>query len=101
VKTADVAAPDASVTAVFVFDPPANEPLGTLEVEEEGGAANVTVTLGIALRRASLTVATSRLANAVLTVALWGVPPVGVIVGAQSFWATYDPPRSWPPAVDS
>src|SRR5258708_22517056 len=70
---AAVATPCALVTAVFT--PPANVPLAPLV-----GAVNVTVTPFTGLLDASLTVACSCVANAVLMVALWGVPAVAVIL---------------------
>ena len=75
VKTAAVATPEAFVVAVFT--PPANAPLAPL-----AGAVNVTVTPLTPLPKESLTVACSCVANAVLTVALCGVPAVGVMVEA-------------------
>src|SRR5258708_5665047 len=70
---AAVATPCALVTAVFT--PPANVPLAPLV-----GAVNVTVTPFTGLLDASLTVACSCVANAVLMVALWGVPAVAVML---------------------
>jgi hypothetical protein len=63
VNVADVATPEALVTAVFT--PPAKVPLAPLP-----GAANVTVTPLTGLFAASFTVATNGAANAVLMAAL-------------------------------
>jgi hypothetical protein len=60
VKTADVATPEAFVTAVLA--PPAKVPLAP-----DGGAVNVTVTPLTGFPFASFTVATSGDANAVFT----------------------------------
>ena len=57
--------------------PPAKVPLAPLV-----GAVKVTVTPLTGLLKESLTVACSCVANAVLTVALCGVPAVGVILEA-------------------
>src|SRR5260221_8529655 len=73
VKIAAVATPCALVTAVLT--PPANVPLAPLV-----GAVKVTVTPFTGLLDASLTVACSCVANAVLMVALWGVPAVAMIL---------------------
>lgn len=75
VKTGAVAIPCALVVAVFT--PPANVPLAPL-----AGAVNVTVTPLTGLFRESVTVACSCVANAVLTVALCGVPTVAAIFAA-------------------
>jgi hypothetical protein len=75
VKIAAVATPLAFVTAVFT--PPANVPLAPLP-----GAANVTVTPLTGLFPASFTVACNCTANAVLIVALCGVPVVAVMLAA-------------------
>jgi hypothetical protein len=75
VKTAAVATPDAFVVAVFT--PPANVPLAPLP-----GAVNVTVTPLTGLLKESLTVACSWVVNAVLTVALCGVPAVAAMLAA-------------------
>ncbi len=72
-NTAAVATPDALVVAVVT--PPAKVPLAPLV-----GAANVTVTPLTGLLKESLTVACNCVANAVLTVALCGVPTLAVIV---------------------
>jgi len=72
VNTADTATPLALVTAVLI--PPANVPLAPVCA----GAVNVTVTPETGLLLASFTVACSVLANAVLIVALCGVPLVAV-----------------------
>jgi hypothetical protein len=74
-KTADVATPDALV--VVVLRPPAKVPVAPLT-----GAANVTVTPLTGLLKLSLTVTCSCVPNAVLTVALCGVPAVAVTVDA-------------------
>jgi len=63
VNTADVATPDAFVTAVLA--PPANVPLGLLP-----GAVNVTVTPLTKLLFASFTVATRGAPNAAFVAAL-------------------------------
>jgi hypothetical protein len=72
VKIAEVATPEALVTAVFT--PPAKVPLAPLK-----GAANVTVTPLKGLPPASFTVACKGLAKAVLIGALCGVPPVAAM----------------------
>jgi len=78
-NTAEVAIPLPLVTAMLTL--PANVPLAPLPV-----AANVTFTPLSGLPPASFTVACNSEANAVLTGALWGVPPVAV-------------PLAGPPAV--
>jgi hypothetical protein len=75
VNTPDVATPLAFVVAVFT--PPANVPLAPL-----AGALNVTTTPLTGLLPASFTVATSGAANAVLIVALCGVPAVATRLAA-------------------
>src|SRR5205085_9291311 len=75
VKTAAVATPDAFV--VVVLTPPENIPLAPLV-----GAVNVTVTPLTGLLKESLTVACNWVVNAVLTVALCGVPAVAVMLFA-------------------
>src|SRR6202049_3539491 len=77
VNTAEVATPLAFVVAVFT--PPANVPLAPVCA----GAVNVTVTPLTGLLPESFTVACSAVVNAVLIVALCGVPPVAVIVPAD------------------
>ena len=77
VKVGAVAMPLLLVVSVTEVLSPENVPLAPLE-----GAAKVTVTPLIALPFWSLTVASSAVANAVLTVALWGVPTVAVMVVA-------------------
>jgi hypothetical protein len=77
VNTAEVATPLALVTAVFT--PPANVPLAPVWA----GAVNVTVTPETGLLLASFTVACSAVVNAVLIVAVCGVPAVAVIVAAD------------------
>ena len=72
-KTAAIATPEAFVVAVVM--PPAKVPLAPLP-----GAANVTVTPLTGLLSESFTVACSCTANAVLTVALCGVPTVAVML---------------------
>src|SRR5260370_16196694 len=64
--------PEALVVAVFT--PPAKVPLAPLD-----GAVKVTVTPFTGLLKGSFTVACSCVANAVLTVALCGVPAVAVM----------------------
>jgi hypothetical protein len=76
VKTTDVATPAALVVAVFT--PPANDPLAPLP-----GAVKVTTTPLTGLLPASLTVACSVVANAVLTVVFCGVPPVAITAEAE------------------
>ena len=71
VNTAEVATPFEFVVAVF--NPPANVPLAPL-----AGAVNVTTT-PLNPDPAFVTVATSGAANAVLTIALCGVPLVAAI----------------------
>ena len=76
VKVVDVATPLASVVAVVVFvSVPAKVPLAPV-----AGAVNVTTTPLTGCEPLSSTVATSGAANAVLMVAVWGVPLVAVIV---------------------
>src|SRR5258708_6317324 len=72
VQTSAVATPCALVTAVLI--PPANVPLAPLV-----GAVKVTVTPLTGLLKESFTVACSCVANAVLTVALCGVPAVALM----------------------
>src|SRR5215467_14935471 len=76
VKTAAVATPEAFVVAVVT--PPAKVPLAPLP-----GAAKVTTAPLTGLLNESLTVTCSCVANAVLTVALCGVPAVAVMVEAE------------------
>src|ERR1700752_4937675 len=76
VNTTEVATPLALVTAVFT--PPANVPLAPVCA----GAVNVTVTPETGLLLASFTVAWSAVVNAVLIVAVCGVPAVAVIAAA-------------------
>ena len=73
VKTGAVATPCALVMAVFT--PAAKAPLAPL-----AGAANVTVAPLTGLLEASFTVTCSCVPNAVLTVALCGVPAVAVML---------------------
>jgi hypothetical protein len=68
-----VATPLLLVTAVAVADPLNDTPA------PEDGAINVTVTPLTGWLPASFTVACSAVANAVLIVALWGVPAVAVM----------------------
>jgi len=75
VNTADVATPEALVTAVLT--PPAKVPLGP-----EPGAVNVTVTPLTGLPLASFTVATNGAAKGVVTAALCPEPLVAVIDAA-------------------
>jgi hypothetical protein len=75
VNTAAVATPLALVVAVT--NPPAKPPLAP-----DPGAENVTVTPLTGLFPASFTVADRLVANAVLMVALCGVPAVAVIDAA-------------------
>ena len=76
VNIAEVATPLALVTAVFT--PPANVPLAPVCA----GAVKVTVTPETGLLLASFTVACSAVVNAVLIVAVCGVPAVAVIAAA-------------------
>jgi hypothetical protein len=76
VNTAAVATPLALVTAVFA--PPANVPLAPVCA----GAVNVTVTPETGLLLASFTVACKAMVNAVLIVAVCGVPAVAVMLPA-------------------
>ena len=78
-NAADVATPDAFVVAVFT--PPANVPEAPLL-----GAVNVTVTPLTPVPLEFSTVATSGLANAVLIVAVCGVPLVAVIEAGLPAW---------------
>jgi hypothetical protein len=75
VNVAEVATPLAFVVAVFT--PPANVPLAP-----DAGGVNVTTTPLTGLFPASVTVATSGAAKAVLIVALCGVPLVAVTFAA-------------------
>jgi hypothetical protein len=75
VSMADIAMPDAFVTAVFA--PPTKVADGPLD-----GAVNVTVTPLTALPAPSRTVAVRRFANAVLMAADCGVPPVAMMEAA-------------------
>ena len=75
VKVADVAIPEALVVAVATL--PAKDPLAPLV-----GAVKVTVWLPTGLPKVSFTVATSGLVNAVLMMALCGVPPVAAMDAA-------------------
>jgi hypothetical protein len=74
VNVEDVATPLPFVVAVVDAVPFANVPLAPL-----AGAVKVTVTPLTGLFRESFTVACRAVANAVLTVAFCGVPPVAVI----------------------
>jgi hypothetical protein len=74
-KVEEEATPDPSVVAVIVVNPPENVPLAA-----DPGALNVTVIPLTGWLPLSKTVATSSAPNAVLMVALCGVPLVGVIV---------------------
>ncbi|MGA8984481.1 MAG: hypothetical protein WB470_17520, partial [Candidatus Acidiferrales bacterium] len=76
VNTADVATPLAFVVAVFA--PPANVPLAPV-----AGGVNVTTT-PLTQAPPFITVATSGAANAVLTVAVCGVPLVAAIVSGAA-----------------
>src|SRR5581483_3468639 len=76
VMAAEVATPDAFVVAVLT--PPAKVTLAPVGA----GAVNVTVAFGTGLPPASVTVATSALANAVLTCALCPLPLVATIFAA-------------------
>src|SRR5690242_14166771 len=73
VSAGAVACPLAFVTAVAVDDDP------NIAFAPPDGAVNVTVTPLIGLPLASVTVACSAVANAVLIIALCGVPAVAVI----------------------
>jgi hypothetical protein len=75
VNVAEVATPEAFVVAVLT--PPANVPLAP-----DAGGVNVTTTPLTGLFPASVTVATKGAANAVLMVALCGVPLVAVTFAA-------------------
>src|ERR1700688_4091715 len=77
VHTAEFATPLAFVTAVFT--PPANVPLAPVCA----GAVNVTVTPLTGWLPESFTVACSAVVNAVLIVALCGVPAVVVIAAGS------------------
>jgi len=78
VKAVAIATPLAFVVAFVVFVPFANVPLLPL-----AGAVNVTVTFGTRFPWLSFTVACSRVAKAVPTVALCPDPAVAVIVAAE------------------
>jgi hypothetical protein len=75
VNVVEVATPLAFVVAVFT--PPANVPLAPLP-----GAVKVTVAPATGFPPLSFTVATSGAANAVLIVALCGVPLVAAMLAA-------------------
>jgi hypothetical protein len=92
VNVADVATPLAFVVAVFT--PPANVPLAPL-----GGAVNVTTTPLTGLFAASRTVACSCTANAVLIVALCGVPAVAVTLAGGPVTVNAIPLLATPPTV--
>jgi hypothetical protein len=92
VNAAAVATPLPFVVAVFT--PPAKVPLAPLP-----GAAKVTVTPLTALFAASRTVACSAVANAVLIVALCGVPVVGAIVAGGPVNVKFTPLLATPPTV--
>ena len=92
VNTAEVATP--LVFVVAVFTPPAKVPLAPLP-----GAVNVTTTPLTRLFAASRTVACSGVANAVLTVALCGVPAVGVILAGGPVTVKFTPLLASPPTV--
>ena len=79
VNAADVATPEELVVAVF--RPPAKVPDAPLV-----GALNVTVTPLTAFPLESFTVTLNRLAKAVPTGALCGVPPVAVIAAGLPDW---------------
>lgn len=66
------ATPDAFVTAVL--------PAGNVPLAPVGGAVNVTVRPDTGLPLASVTVADSGAVKVVLICAVWGVPPVAVIL---------------------
>src|SRR6266478_2125367 len=78
VNIAEVATPLALVIAVFA--PPANVPLAPVCA----GAVNVTVAPETGLLLASFTVACSAVVNAVLIVAVCGVPAVAVIAAGAA-----------------
>jgi len=92
VNTAEVATP--LVFVVAVFNPPAKVPLAPLP-----GAVNVTTTPLTRLFAASRTVACSGIAKAVLTVALCGVPAVGVILAGGPVTVKFTPLLASPPTV--
>jgi hypothetical protein len=81
VNASAVATPLLLVVAVAVAEP-AKVPLAPLP-----GAVNVTTTPLTGLLLASFTVACSAVANAVLTVALCGVPAVAVMLAADTLEA--------------
>src|SRR6202035_4329188 len=77
--TGEVATPFEFVVAVAVLEEvPLNVPLAPV-----AGAVNVTVRPGTGLEALSSTVALRGNANAVLTVAVCGVPPVAVMVACD------------------
>jgi hypothetical protein len=92
VNVAEVATPLAFVVAVFT--PPANVPLAPLV-----GAVNVTTTPFTGLFDTSLTVACNGAANAVLIVALWGVPAVAVMLAGGPVTVKATPLLATPPTV--
>ena len=92
VKTGAVATP--LVFVVAVFTPPANVPLAPLP-----GPVNVTTTPLTGLFEASRTVACSCVANAVLMVALCGVPPITVMLAGGPVTVKDTPLLATPPAV--
>jgi hypothetical protein len=77
VNAGAVATPLLLVVAVTLATPPVNLPLAPL-----AGAVNVTTTPLNGLLLASFTVVCSAVRNAVLTVALCGVPAVAVMLAA-------------------
>jgi hypothetical protein len=97
VNAGAVATPLLLVVAVALATPAAKLPLGPL-----AGAVNVTIAPLTGLLFASFTVACSAVANAVLTVALCGVPAVAVMLAADTleaasaipFRVTLPPPKT-------
>src|SRR6266849_2388679 len=92
VNVAEVATPLAFVVAVFT--PPAKVPLAPLP-----GAVNVTNTPLTGLFPASRTVACSCVANAVLIVALCGVPAVAVMLAGGPVTVNSTPLLATPPTA--
>jgi hypothetical protein len=92
VNVAEVATPLALVTAVF--SPPAKVPLAPLV-----GAAKVTVTAFTGLFEASRTVTCKAVPNAVLIVALCGVPAVAVTLAGAPVIVNFTPLLATPPTV--
>src|SRR5260370_14674245 len=94
VKAGGVATP---LAFVFTIGEPPNVPLAP-----EPGAAKVTGVLATRFPLASFTVACSRVAKAVLMVALWGVPALAVtLAGAPAVFVKLKLAGTLTPATDA